>query len=94
MEKNYLFDVDGLLEVLQAIKEGRPVMYLDETLSWQDFDPFTCDIDTENCVYCVKSNVYGEDVGSVVVSPESLQEDRIYFCKVRITLIRAKALFV
>lgn len=79
MEKNYLFDVDGLLEVLQAIKEGRPVMYLDEKLSWQDFDPFTCDIDTKNCVYSVKSNVYGEDVGSVVVSPESLQEDRIYF---------------
>lgn len=27
MEKNYLFDVDSLLQVLQAIKEGRPVEY-------------------------------------------------------------------
>lgn len=27
MKKNYLFDVDGLLQVLQAIKEERPVEY-------------------------------------------------------------------
>ena len=27
MKKNYLFDVDGLLQVLQAIKDGNPVEY-------------------------------------------------------------------
>lgn len=27
MKKNYLFDVDGLLQVLQAIKKGRSVEY-------------------------------------------------------------------
>ena len=40
MQKNYLFDVDGLLQVLQAIKEGNPVEYRPlEEPNWRDFDP-------------------------------------------------------
>lgn len=80
MKKNYLFDVDGLLQVLQAIKEGKPVEYRPLAESdWRDFDPEDCDIDTENCMYRVKLCEYGENVGSVVVRPEDLQEGRIYF---------------
>lgn len=82
MEKNYLFDVDGLLQVLQAIKEGKPVEYRPlEEPDWRDFDPEDCDIDTENCKYRVKSGEYGENIGSVVIHPENLQEGRIYFFK-------------
>ena len=49
MKKNYLFDVDGLLQVLQAIKDGRTVEYrpLDEP-NLRDFNPEEYDIDTEN----------------------------------------------
>lgn len=80
MEKNYLFDVDGLLQVLQAIKEGKPVEYRPlEEPDWRDFDPEDCDIDTENCKYRVKPCEYGKNVGSVVLRPEDLQEGRIYF---------------
>lgn len=80
MKKNYLFDVDGLLQVLQAIKEGEPVEYRPlEEPDWRNFDPEDCDIDTENCMYRVKLCEYGENVGSVVVRPEDLQEGRIYF---------------
>lgn len=80
MEKNYLFDVDGLLQVLQAIKEGKPVEYRPlEEPDWRDFDPEDCDIDTENCKYRVKPCEYGENIGTVVLRPEDLQEDRIYF---------------
>lgn len=80
MEKNYLFDVDGLLQVLQAIKEGKPVEYRPlEEPNWRDFDPEDCDIDTENCKYRVKPCGYGENIGTVVLRPEDLQEDRIYF---------------
>ena len=40
MKKNYLFDVDGLLQVLQAVKEGRPVEYRPlEEPDWRDFNP-------------------------------------------------------
>ena len=80
MEKNYLFDVDGLLQVLQAIKEGKPVEYRPlEEPDWREFDPEDCDIDTENCKYRVKPCEYGENIGSVVIRPENLQEGRIYF---------------
>jgi hypothetical protein len=80
MQKNYLFDVDGLLQVLQAIKEGKPVEYRPlEEPNWRDFDPEDCDIDTENCKYRVKPCEYGENIGTVVLRPEDLQEDRIYF---------------
>lgn len=80
MEKNYLFDVDGLLQVLQAIKEGKPVEYRPlEEPNWRDFDPEDCDIDTENCKYRVKPCEYGENIGTVVLRPEDLQEGRIYF---------------
>ena len=80
MKKNYLFDVDGLLQVLQAIKEGRPVEYRPlEEPNWRDFDPEEYDIDTENFKYRVKPCEYGENIGSVVINPENLQEDRIYF---------------
>lgn len=48
MKKNYLFDVDGLLQVLQAIKEGRQVEYRTlEEPNWRDFNPEEYDIDTE-----------------------------------------------
>ena len=80
MEKNYLFDVDGLLQVLQAIKEEKPVEYRPlEEPNWREFDPENCDIDTENCKYRVKPCEYGENIGSVVIHPENLQEGRIYF---------------
>lgn len=80
MKKNYLFDVDGLLQVLQAIKEGKLVEYRPlEEPDWRVFDPADCDIDTENCKYRVKPCEYGENVGSVVVRPEDLQEGGIYF---------------
>lgn len=82
MEKNYLFDVDGLLQVLQAIKEGKPVEYRPlEEPNWRDFDPEDCDIDTENCKYRVKPCGYGDDIGVIPISPEDLQEDRIYFLR-------------
>lgn len=80
MKKNYLFDVDGLLQVLQAIKEEKPVEYRPlEEPNWREFDPEDCDIDTENCKYRVKPCEYGENIGSIVIRPEDLQEDRIYF---------------
>ena len=80
MEKNYLFDVDGLLQVLQAIKEGKPVEYRPlEEPNWREFDPENCDIDTENCKYRIKPCEYGENVWPIVISPENLQEGRIYF---------------
>lgn len=79
MKKNYLFDVDGLLQVLQAIKEGKPVEYrLLEEPDWRDFDPEDCDIDTENCKYRVKPCEYGENIGTIVIRPEDLQEGMIY----------------
>ena len=82
MEKNYLFDVDGLLQVLQAIKEGKPVEYRPlEEPDWRDFDPENCDIDTENCKYRVKPCEYGDHVGVVPICIEDLEEDRIYLVK-------------
>lgn len=82
MEKNYLFDVDGLLQVLQAIKEEKPVEYRPlEEPDWRDFDPENCDIDTENCKYRIKPCEYGEDIGIIALSPEDLREDRIYFLR-------------
>ena len=82
MKKNYLFDVDGLLQVLQAIKEGRPVEYrpLDEP-NWRDFNPEEYDIDTENCKYRVKPREYGKNIGTTPISPEDLQENRIYLLR-------------
>lgn len=79
MKKNYLFDVDGLLQVLQAIKEGKPVEFRPlEEPDWRDFDPENCDIDTENCKYRVKPCDYGDNIGSIVIRPEDLQEGMIY----------------
>ena len=82
MKKNYLFDVDGLMQVLQAIKEERPVEYrpLDEP-NWRDFNPEEYDIDTENCKYRVKPCGYSEYVGSIAIPPALMQEGVIYFLK-------------
>ena len=82
MEKNYLFDVDGLLQVLQAIKEGKPVEYRPlEDPNWRDFNPEEYDIDTENCKYRVKPCEYSEYVEDIIVPPALMQEDVIYFLK-------------
>lgn len=82
MEKNYLFDVDGLLQVLKAIKEEKPVEYRPlEEPDWRDFDPEDCNIDTENCKYRVKPVEYGDHVGVVTICIEDLEEDRIYLVK-------------
>lgn len=82
MKKNYLFDVDGLLQVLQAIKEGRPVEYRPlEEPNWRDFNPEEYDIDTENFKYRVKPCEYSEYVGSIAISPALMQEGVIYFLK-------------
>ena len=82
MKKNYLFDVDGLLQVLQAIKDGKPVEFcLLEESDWRDFDPENCDIDTGNCKYRIKPREYGKNVGTTPISPEDLQENRIYFLR-------------
>ena len=82
MEKNYLFDVDGFLQVLQAIKEGKPVEYRPlEEPNWREFNPEEYDIDTENCKYRVKSCEYGEYVGSIAIPPALMQEGVIYFLK-------------
>ena len=82
MEKNYLFDVDGLLQVLQAIKEGKPVEYRPlEEHDWREFNPEEYDIDTENCKYRVKPCEYGKYVGDIAIPPALMQEDVIYFLK-------------
>lgn len=84
MKKNYLFDVDGLLQVLQAIKEERPVEYRPlEEPNWRDFNPEEYDIDTENCMYRVKPCEYGEHVGDTIIPPALLQEDVIYYVECR-----------
>lgn len=84
MKKNYLFDVDGLLQVLQAIKEGRPVEYRPlEEPNWRDFNPEEYDIDTENCKYRVKPGEYGDSSGIEPIRPEDLEEDRIYLLRSR-----------
>lgn len=82
MEKNYLFDVDSLLQVLQAIKEGRLVEYrpldnlIGEILIREEYD-----IDTENCKYRVKPCEYSEYVGGIAIPPALMQEGVIYFLK-------------
>lgn len=82
MKRNYLFDVDGLLQVLQAIKEGRPVEYRPlEEPNWRDFNPEEYDIDTENYLYRVKPCEYSEYVGGIAIPPALMQEDVIYFLK-------------
>lgn len=82
MKKNYLFDVDGLLQVLQAIKEERPVEYRPlEEPNWRDFNPEEYDIDTENYLYRVKPCEYSEYVGGIAIPPALMQEDVIYFLK-------------
>lgn len=82
MERLFLFDVDSLLEVLQAIKDGRDVEFRPlEEPNWRDFAPENCEIDTENCKYRVKPCGYGDDIGVISISPEDLQEGRIYFLR-------------
>lgn len=82
MERNYLFDVDSLLTVLQAIKEGRAVEFRPlEEPNWRDFNPEEYDIDTENCIYRVKPCEYSEYVGGIAIPPALMQEDVIYFLK-------------
>ena len=82
MKKNYLFDVDGLLQVLQAIKDGNPVEYRPlEEPDWREFNPEEYDIDTENCKYRVKPCEYGEYVEDINVPPALMQEGVIYFLK-------------
>lgn len=83
-KKNFSFDVDGLMYVLQAVKEGKPVEFrpLEET-DWCDFDPTKDEIDTENCKYRVKPCEYDDNIGVVDISPKDLQEGRIYFLKSR-----------
>ena len=80
MERHFLFDVDSLLEVLQAINQGRNVEYRPlEEPDWRDFDPILNDIDTENCLYRVKPCEYGEHIGKTIIPPALLQEDVIYY---------------
>lgn len=82
MKKNYLFDVDGLLQVLQAIKDGNPVEYRPlEEPNWREFNPEEYDIDTENCKYRVKPCEYGEYVGDIAIPPALMREGVIYFLK-------------
>ena len=82
MKKNYLFDVDVLLQVLQAIKDGNPVEYRPlEEPNWRDFNPEEYDIDTENCKYRVKPCEYSEYVEDINVPPALMQEGVIYFLK-------------
>lgn len=84
MKKNYLFDVDGLLQVLQAIREGKPVEYRPlEEPDWREFNPEEYDIDTENCKYRVKPCEYGDSSGIEPIRPEDLEEDRIYLLRSR-----------
>lgn len=82
MKKNCLIDVDDLLQVLQAIKDEKPVEYRPlEAPDWRDFDPENCEIDTENCKYRVKPCEYGDHVGATPIRIEDLEEDVIYFVK-------------
>ena len=84
MKKNYLFDVDGLLQVLQAIKEGEPVEYRPlEEPNLREFNPEICSIDTENCKYRVKPCKYGDSSGIEPIRPEDLEEARIYLLRSR-----------
>ena len=84
MKKNYLFDVDGLLQVLQAIREGKPVEFRPlEEPDWREFNPEEYDIDTENCKYRVKPCEYGDSSGIEPIRPEDLEEDRIYLLRSR-----------
>ena len=84
MERHFVFDVDSLLEVLQAINEGRAVEYRPlEEPNWRDFDPMLNDIDTENCKYRVKPCGYGEHIGNTIIPPELLQENVIYYVESR-----------
>lgn len=84
MERHFVFDVDILLEVLQAINEGRPVEYRPlEEPNWRDFNPMLNDIDTENCKYRVKPCEYGEHIGDRVIPLALLQEDVIYYAEYR-----------
>lgn len=79
MKKKCLIDVDGLLQVLQAIKDGKPVEYRPlEAPDWRDFDPENCEIDTENCKYRVNPVEYGDFPGVVPIRKEDLEEGRIY----------------
>lgn len=79
MERHFLFDVDSLLEVLQAINQGRNVEYCPlEEPDWRDFDPMLNDIDTENYKYRVKPCEYGEHIGKTIIPPALLQEGLIY----------------
>lgn len=82
MIRNYLFDVDNLLSMLQAIKEGRAVEYRPlEEPNWRDFNPEEHGIDTENCLYRAKPCEYSEHVGGIAVPPALMQEEVIYFLK-------------
>lgn len=84
MERHFVFDVDSLLEVLQAINQGRNVEYRPlEEPDWRDFDPMLNDIDTENYKYRVKPCEYGEHIGKTIIPPELLQENVIYYVESR-----------
>lgn len=84
MERHFVFDVDRLLEVLQAINQGRHVEYRPlEEPDWREFNPMSNDIDTENYLYRVKPCEYGEDIGNIIIPPELLQEDMIYYVERR-----------
>ena len=79
MDKNCLVDVDGLIRVLQAIKDGKPVEYrLLEDKSWFDFDPTECEIDTENYKYRVKPKEYPDIDNHLYIPMRDLEEGRIY----------------
>ena len=70
------------MEVLRAIKKGETVEYRPlEEPDWRDFNPEEHGIDTENCLYRVKLCEYGESIGITPISPEDLQENRIYFLR-------------
>lgn len=94
MERHFVFDVDSLLKVLQAINEGRNVEYrpLKEP-DWRDFNPMSNDIDTENCLYRVKPCEYGEHIGNTIIPPALLQEGVIYYTESRGTRAIKQVIF-
>lgn len=94
MERHFVFDVDSLLEVLQAINQGRNVEYRPlEEPDWRDFDPMLNDIDTENYKYRVKPCEYGEHIGKTIIPPALLQEDLIYCTESRESRLIKQVIF-
>lgn len=79
MDKNILIDVDGLINVLRAIGDGKPVEYRPlEKSGWRAFDPTKNEIDTENYKYRVKPKEYPDEPDGHRLIMKELEEGRIY----------------